>query len=174
MSKGGRRQHAVVLQHPPDLPQGLLRVGHNVQRVGHDHHIERSVRIGQAEHILHRKVQLGRIVFPPCLGDHRRGCIGGLDAARRAYQLFCQLPGSGRQLKHGFVLHHRPQPLGQLLIGGRIPAQEAVVVLCVLIPEIFTFLRFYHPFLRSCIGARCCLSVRLRNFIGVLCNLRIC
>ena len=41
-----------------DLGKGFLRLRHDVQRIGHDHHIEGFVRIGQAEHILHGKVQL--------------------------------------------------------------------------------------------------------------------
>ena len=60
MGEGRRNQHAVVLQHPLDLSKGFLRLRHDMQGVGHDHYIKGLVRIGQAEHILHGKVQLRR------------------------------------------------------------------------------------------------------------------
>ena len=104
MGKGGRDEHAVVLQHPADLGKGFLRLRHDVQRVGHDHHIEGLVRIGQAEHILHGKVQLCRAVIPLCLGDHLRRGVRRLDVRRRVHDVFCDQSRAGSQLQHRFVL----------------------------------------------------------------------
>ena len=84
--------------------KGFLRLRHNVQRVGHDHHIKGLVRIGQAEHILHGEVQLGRAVIPLCLGDHLRGGVRRLDVCRRVHDVFCNQSRAGRQLQHRFML----------------------------------------------------------------------
>ena len=45
VGKGGRDEHTVVLQHPADLGKGFLRLLLNVQRVGHDHHVEGLLHI---------------------------------------------------------------------------------------------------------------------------------
>ena len=58
MGECRRNEHAVILQHPANFNKGFLRLRYDVQRVGHDRHIEGLIRIRQVEHILHGKVQL--------------------------------------------------------------------------------------------------------------------
>ena len=81
-----------VFQYPFYLLQGFFRLRHDMQRVGHDHYIKGLVRIGQAEHILHGEVQLGRAVIPLRLGDHLRRGVRRLDVCRRVHDVFAINP----------------------------------------------------------------------------------
>ena len=96
--------------------QGFFRLRHDMQRVGHDHYIKGLVRIGQAEHILHGEVQLGRAVIPLRLGDHLRRGVRRLDVRRRVYDVFCDQSRAGRQLQHRFMPHNWPDQLIHLVI----------------------------------------------------------
>ena len=89
MGEGRRDQHAVIPQYTMNLGKGFLRLRYDVQGVGHDHHLEGLVRIGQTEHILHRKVQLGRVIPAFCLPNHFGRGIACLDMRRRVYNVFC-------------------------------------------------------------------------------------
>ena len=111
MGKGGRNQHAVVLQHPANLGEGLLRLRHDVQGVGHDDHVKAAVGVGEAEHILHGEMQLGGAVVPLRLRDHLRRCVRGLDMGGAVHDVFGDQSRAGGQLQHGSVPHHRPQKL---------------------------------------------------------------
>ena len=96
VGEGGRDEHAAVLQYPADLGKGLLRLRHDVQRIGHDHHIEGFVRIRQAEHILHRKVQLRRAVIPS-----KAAVISKLSKSQEPLYLICFDPSD-----HSFITFH--------------------------------------------------------------------
>ena len=87
MGKGGRHQHAVVLQHPADLGEGLLRLRNDMQGVGHDDHLKAAVGVGQVKHVLHGEMQLGGSVVPLRLRDHLRRCVRGLDMSGAVYDL---------------------------------------------------------------------------------------
>ena len=127
MGEGRRDERAVVFQYPFYLLQGFLRLRHDMQRVGHDHHIKGLVRIGQAEHILHGEVQLGRAVIPLRLGDHLRGGVRRLDVCRCVYDMLCNQPRAGSKLQHRLVPHDWPDQRIHLLICRRVFAHEAVV-----------------------------------------------
>ena len=103
MGEGRRNQHAVIPQYTMDLGKGFLRLRYDVQGVGHDHHLEGLVRIGQTEHIPHRKVQLGRVIIPLCLGDHLHGGVRRLDMRRRVYDVFSNQTRAGGKLQHCFA-----------------------------------------------------------------------
>lgn len=111
MGKGGRHQHAVVLQHPANLGEGLLRLRHDVQGVGHDDHVKAAVGVGETEHVLHREMQLGGSVVPFRIRDHLRRCVRGLDMGGAVYNVFGDQSGAGGQLQRGSVPRHRPQQL---------------------------------------------------------------
>lgn len=111
MGKGGRNQHAVVLQHPANFGESLLRLRHNMQGIGYDYHVKAFVGIGEVKHILHRKVQLRRLIIPPRFCDHLRRCIRGLDMIGAAHDIFGNRSRAGGQLQHRFVPHHRAQQL---------------------------------------------------------------
>ena len=111
MGKGGRHQHAVVLQHPADLGEGLLRLRNDMQVVGHDDHLKAAVGVGQVKHVLHGEMQLGGSVVPLRLRDHLRRCVRGLDMSGAVYDVFGDQSRAGGQLQHGSVPHHRPQQL---------------------------------------------------------------
>ena len=70
MSEGRRDQHAVILQHPVYFCQRFFRFRYDMQGVGYDDDIEGLSSIGQAEHILHRKMELRRLNSLFCLPDH--------------------------------------------------------------------------------------------------------
>ena len=146
MGKGGCDEHTVVLQHPADLGKGLLRLRHDMQCVGHDHHIKGLVRIGQAEHILHGEVQLGRAGISLCLGDHLRRGVRRLDVRRRVYDVFCDQSRAGRQLQHRLGFYNRPDQLIHLVIRRPILSHKAVVTSGIFVPEILVSLHRYHSF----------------------------
>ena len=138
MGKGGRDQHAVVLQYATNFREGFLRFRYNVQRIDHDYHIERLVGIGQMEHILHRKIEFCRFHALFRLLDHLLGSVGSFNMVSIADDMFGDQPCAGRQLQHGFLPHHRAQQLVHLLISCGILSHEAVVPPGVFIPEILT------------------------------------
>jgi len=146
MGEGRRNQHAVILQNPLDFLQGFLRLWHDMQCVGHDHHIKGLVRVGQAEHILHGKVQLCRAIIPLCLSDHLRGGIRRLDVCRRIYDVFCNQSRAGGQLQHRFGFHHRPDQCIHLVICCPILSHKAVVPTGIFVPKVLVFLHRYHSF----------------------------
>ena len=93
---------------------GCVSAPRRASRSGHSPHApvrcctsvwRTAFSVGQAEHILHRKVQLGRAVIPLCLGDHLRGGVRRLDVRRRVHDVFCDQPRAGCQLQHCFVTH---------------------------------------------------------------------
>ena len=146
VGEGGRDEHAVILQNPADLGKGLLRLRHNVQCVGHDHHVEGLVCIGQAEHILHRKVQLCRAVIPLRLCDHLRRDVCRLDVRRRVHDLLCDQPRAGCQLQHRFGFHRRPDQLIHLFIRRPILSHKAVVTTGISVPKILSFFHSRCPY----------------------------
>ena len=146
VGKGRRNQHTIIFQYPLDFLQGFLRLRHDMQCVGHDHRVEGLVRIRQAEHILHRKVQLRRSVVPLCLGDHLRGGVRRLDVRRRVYDVPCDQSRAGSKLQHRLVPHDRPDQLIHLVIRRPILSHKAVVTSGIFIPEILVFLHRYHSF----------------------------
>ena len=111
MGKSGRNQHAVVLQHPVNFGESLLRLRHDVQGVGHDDHVKAAVGIGQVKHVLHGEMQLGGSVVPFRIRDHLRRCVRGLDMGGAVYDVLGDQSRAGGQLQHGSVPHHRPQQL---------------------------------------------------------------
>ena len=117
-----------------------------MQRVGHDHYIKGLVRIGQAEHILHGEVQLGRAVIPLRLGDHLRRGVRRLDVCRRVHDVFCNQSRAGRQLQHRFMPHNWPDQLIHLVIRRPILSHKAVVPTGIFVPEVLVFLHRYHSF----------------------------
>ena len=143
MGEGRRNQHAIVFQHPADLGKGFLRLRHDVQRVGHDHHVEGLLRIGQAEHILHGKVQLCRAIIPLCLGDHLCGGVRRLDVCRRIYDVFCDQSRAGSKLQHRLVPHDRPDQLIHLVIRRPILSHKAVVTSGIFVPKVLVFTHGY-------------------------------
>ena len=138
MGKGGCDQHAVVFQHATNFREGFLRFRYNVQRIDHDHYIERLVGIGQMEHILHRKIEFRRFHALFRLLDHLLGCVGSFNVVGIADDMFGNQPCAGRQLQHGFLPHHRAQQLVQLLVSRCVLAHETVVPPGVFIPKILT------------------------------------
>jgi len=110
-----------------------------MQCVGHDHHIKGLIRIRQAEHILHRKVQLGRAVITLGLGDHLCGGVRRLDVRRRAHDVFCDQSRAGSKLQHRFGFHDRPEESIHLLICRPILSHKAVIPAGIPVPEIFVF-----------------------------------
>ena len=151
MGEGRRDEHSVILQHPADLGKGLLRLRHDVQRVGHDHYIKGLIRIGQAEHILHGKVQLRRSVVPFCLGNHLRGGIRRLDVCRRVYDVFCDQSRAGSKLQHSFGFYNRPEQRIHLLIRRPILSHKAVVPSGIFVPEGLVFSHSHHSPVVRCI-----------------------
>ena len=147
MGEGGRDEHAAVLQYPADLGKGLLRLRHDVQRIGHDHHIEGFVRIRQAEHILHRKVQLRRAVIPSGFDNHLRGGVRRLDVRRRVHDVFCNQPRAGRQLQHRFRFHDRPDVRTHFVIRRPILSHKAVVPTGIFVPKVLLFFHSCCPYL---------------------------
>ena len=147
MGKGRRNQHAVILQNPLDFLQGFLRLRHDMQCVGYDHHIEGLVRIGQAEHILHRKVQLCRLIIPLCFKNHLRGGVRRLDVRRRIHDVLCDQPRAGRQFQHRFGFHHRPDQRIHLLIRRPILSHKAVVTTGIFVPKVLLFFHSRCPYL---------------------------
>ena len=139
MGKGRRNEHAVILQNPADLGKGFLRLRHDVQRVGHDHHVEGLVRIRQAEHILHRKVQLRRLITPLCFKNHLRRCVRGLDMRRRIHDVLCDQPRAACQLQHRLGFHHRLDQLIHLFVCRPILSHKAVVPTGISVPEGLSF-----------------------------------
>ena len=119
-----------------------------MQRVGHDHYIKGLIRIGQAEHILHGEVQLGRAVIPLRLGNHLCGGVRRLDMCRRVYDVLCDQSRAGRQLQHRLVPHDRPDQLIHLVIRRPILSHEAVVPTGIFVPEILVFSHLCHSFRR--------------------------
>ena len=138
MGKGGRHQHAVVLQHPADLGEGLLRLRNDMQGVGHDDHLKAAVGVGQVKHVLHGEMQLGGSVVPLRFCDHLRRSVCGLNMSGTVYNVFGDHSRACGQLQHGFVPHHGAQQLVQPLVSRCILAHEAVVPPGVFIPEILT------------------------------------
>ena len=147
MGKGRRNQHAIVFQHPANLGKGFLRLRHDMQCVGHDHHIEGLVRIGQVEHILHRKVQLCRLIIPLCFKNHLRGGIRRLDVRRRIYDVLCDQPRAGCQFQHRFGFHDWPEQRIHLLIRRPILSHKAVVTTGIFVPEGLSFFHSRCPYL---------------------------
>ena len=147
MGKGGRHQHAVVLQHPADLGKGFLRLRHDVQCVGYDHHVEGLIRIGQTEHILHRKVQLCRLIIPLGFDNHLRGGVRRLDVRRRVYDVLRDQPRAGRQLQHRFCFHHRPDVRTHFVIRRPILSHKAVVPTGIFVPKVLLFFHSRCPYL---------------------------
>ena len=139
MGEGGGCQHAVVLQHPPDLPQRHLRLGNDVQRVGYDHHVKGLIRVGQVEHILHGDVQLCRVVLPLRLRDHLLGGVRRLDVLRRADDVLGDQPCARGQLQYRLVPHHRAEQVVHLRVSPTVLVHEAVVDRRVPVPEIPVF-----------------------------------
>ena len=135
VGKGRRDQHAVVLQHPPDLPQRFFRLRYDVQGVGHDHHIKGASGVGQLEHILCRKMQLRGMIAPPGLTDHLRRGVGGLHRSRRADDLLGDQPCAGGQLQNVLMPYHRADQRIHLLIGRRVLPHKPVIPSGVSIPE---------------------------------------
>ena len=111
MGKGGRHQHAVVLQHPADLGEGLLRLRNDMQGVGHDDHLKAAVGVGQVKHVLHGEMQFGGAVALLRLRDHLWRCIRSLDVGSSVYDVFGDQPCAGGQLQHLLMPHHRAQQL---------------------------------------------------------------
>ena len=146
MGEGRRDEHTVILQHPLDFLQGFLRLRHDVQCVGHDHHIKGLIRIGQAEHILHGEVQLCRSVIPLCFGDHLRGGVRRLDVRRRVYDVFCDQSRAGRKLQHRLGFYNRPDQCIHLVIRRPILSHKAVIPPGIFVPEILVFLHLFHSF----------------------------
>ena len=114
-----------------------------MQRVGHDHYIKGLIRIGQAEHILHGKVQLRRLIIPLCFKNHLRGGVRRLDVCRRVYDVFCDQPSAGCQLQHRLGFHHRPDELIHLPISRLILSHEAVVPTGIFVPKVLVFTHGY-------------------------------
>lgn len=146
MGEGRRDERAVVFQYPFYLLQGFFRLRHDMQRVGHDHHIKGLVRIGQAEHILHGKVQLRRVIVPFRFCDHFCGGVRRLDVRRRVYDVFCDQPRAGGQLQPRLVPHDWLDQLIHLVIRRPILSHKAVVTSGIFVPEILVFLHRYHSF----------------------------
>ena len=119
-----------------------------MQRVGHDHHMKGLVRIGQAEHILHGEVQLGRAGISLCLGDHLCGGVRRLDVRCRVYDVFCDQSRAGSKLQHRLVPHDRPDQLIHLVIRRPILSHKAVVTSGIFVPEILVFSHLFHSFWR--------------------------
>ena len=147
MGEGRRNEHAVLFQHPLDFLQSFFRLRHDVQRIGHDHHIKGLIRIGQAEHILHGKVQLGRVVITLGLGNHLRGGIRRLDVRCRVHNVLCNQSRAGRQLQHRFGFHHRPDQLIHLFVCRPILSHKAVVTSGIFVPEGLSFFHSRCPYL---------------------------
>ena len=147
MGKGGRNEHAVVLQHPFDLGKGFLRLRHDVQSVGHNHHVEGLIRIRQVEHILHGKMQLRRVVIPPCFKNHLRGGVRRLDVRCRVHNVLCDQPCASCQIQHRLGFHDRPDQLIHLVIRRPILSHEAVVTSGIFVPEILMSSHLCHSFL---------------------------
>ena len=146
MGECRRNQHAVILQNPLDFLQGFLRLRHDVQRVGHNHHVEGLLRIGQAEHFLHGEVQLGRAIIPLCLGDHLRRGVRRLDMCHRIHDVLCNQSRAGSKLQYRLMPHDRPDQLIHLVIRRPILSHKAVVTSGIFVPEILVFLHRYHSF----------------------------
>ena len=147
MGKGGRNQHAVVLQHPANFGESLLRLRHDVQGVGHDDHVKAAVGVGEAEHILHGEVQLGRAGISLCLSDHLRRGVRRLDMCRRVYDVFCDQSRAGCQFQHRFGFHHRPDQLIHLFVCRPILSHKAVVTTGIFVPEGLSFFHSRCPYL---------------------------
>ena len=62
--------------------------------------------------------------------------IRRLDVRRRVYDVPGNQPRAGGQLQHGPAPHCGAEKLAHLSIGRRVLAQEAVVDLCMPVPEI--------------------------------------
>ena len=90
------------------------------------------------KHILHREMQLGRMIISLRFRDHLRRCIRSLDMGSAAHDIFGDQPRACGQLQHGFVPHHGAQQLVHLLISCGVLSHEAVVPPGVFIPEILT------------------------------------
>ena len=146
MGEGRRNEHAIVLQHPMNLGKGFLRLRHDVQRIGHNYRIEGLVRIGQAEHILHRKVQLCRLIVSLCLSDHLRRGVRRLDVCRRVHDVLRNQSRAGSKLQHRLVPHDRPDQLIHLVIRRPILSHKAVVTSGIFVPKVLVFLHRYHSF----------------------------
>ena len=146
MGEGRRDERAVVFQYPFYLLQGFFRLRHDMQRVGHDHYIKGLVRIGQAEHILHGEVQLGRAVIPLRLGDHLRRGVRRLDVCRRVHDVFCNQSRAGGQLQHRLGFHLRSDQFIHLVICCPVLSHKAVIPTGIFIPEILVFSHRYHSF----------------------------
>ena len=145
MGEGGRDEHAVLFQHPMNLGKGFLRLRHNVQCVGHDNHVEGLLRIGQAEHILHGKMQLCRAVILLCLGDHLRRGVRRLNVRRRVHDVLCDQPCAGSKLQHRLGFYNRPDQRIHLVIRRPILSHKAVVTIGIFVPEVLVFSHRYHP-----------------------------
>ena len=139
MRKRRGDEHAVVPQHAANLSQRLFRL--DVQRVGDDHHVKGFVGIREVEHILHGEVQLARRIVAPCLRDHLRRLIRGLDGARYARDLARDQPRARRQLQHILVLHGVVHQVNHPLVGRCVPSEKGVVAPGVFIPEVLVHRR---------------------------------
>ena len=138
MGEGRRNQNAIVPQHPANFGESLLRLRHDMQGIGHNDHVKTFIGIGKAKHILHREMQLGRMIISLRFRDHLRRCIRSLDMGSAAHDIFGDQPRACGQLQHGFVPHHGAQQLVHLLISCGVLSHEAVVPPGVFIPEILT------------------------------------
>jgi len=147
MGKGRGNEHAVILQHPADLGKGLLRLRDDVQRIGYDHHIKGLVRIGQAEHIPHRKVQLCGAVVPLRLSDHFLGGVRHLDVTCRTHDIFGDQPGPGGKFQHRSGFYNRSDQFIQLFVCRPVLSHKAIIALRVSVPEILRLLHSCCPFL---------------------------
>ena len=123
-------------------------IGENMElSLDNDKHVEGLILIGQAEHILHRKVQLCRLIIPLCLSDHLRRGVRRLDVRRRVYDVLCDQPRAACQLQHCFGFHHRPDQRIHLLIRRPILSHKAVVPTGISVPEILSFFHSRCPYL---------------------------
>ena len=138
VGEGRRNQNAIVPQHPANFGESLLRLRHDMQGIGHNDHVKTFIGIGKAKHILHREMQLGRMIISLRFRDHLRRCIRSLDMGSAAHDIFGDQTCTGCQLQHRFVPYHRAQQLVQPLVSRCVLAHEAVVPPGVFIPEILT------------------------------------
>ena len=118
---------------------------HDVQRIGHNHNVKGLGRIGQAKHILHRKIQLCRAVIPLGFGNHFRRSIRRFDMLCRADDVLHDQPRAGGKLQNRFGFHNRSNQLVHLPIRRRVLSHEAVIPLCIFIPEIRVRFQMFPP-----------------------------
>ena len=111
-----RNQNAVGTQHAVNLPQCFLRVRHDVEGVGNNDSIKRTVRIGERHPVSDLELETGRIHPLFRLPDHSLRIVGRGHAFCGKGHMLRNQSRSGPDLQNRFIPDHFRNPVVHILI----------------------------------------------------------